>query len=494
MTTDNKTFYEVLGVPRNAKAGEIERGYSRLRASMQRESSAPDPRRAAMAKVAYDTLCDPGRRAEYDDSLGFDASAARPDRPGRRIGPALALLALMAIAGGGYYYFVMRPSAGPAVAGQQSFDPSQLLQAVAPYVGRVQGAMVSGQVRDVGLAVATGENEMATTCRGLAPGMVLTVKQEGFTARAELDRVNQDLDVCTLKVRGIAEGAKVRGDVPAAREKLQAVLLDAGPLQARQVAIERSIPDAHGHAYALKAAVSLPNGTPVFDAQARLVGIVTTPHEFGEGIVAALGAARIAQARGASGPAPTVAAAPAAADSASAASAAAARSASPAPAAAPASRGGSGGTLVGEGFSTLWKEDYRGHMIEAMDDVKKGAVGIPIAYWTLWSGRDPEVAHTSHCLVTFGAEQEVVADYDQVPGAQPADGYWYCALTRFQVELDDLPVGEYRFTIFVDGKSVAESAIRVEKRFFTPTVKAVLVLFVGLGLLAFLRRNKVVKL
>lgn len=68
----------------------------------------------------------------------------------------------------------------------------------------------------------------------------------------------------------------------------------------------------------------------------------------------------------------------------------------------------------------------------------------------------------------------------------------YCALTRYQVELNDMPEGEYHFEIFVNGRGVASSSIRVEKRFFTKTMLGVLVLAVGLGLLAWLRRGRTV--
>ena len=53
VTAAQKTLYEVLGVSRNAKANEIGLAYQRLRAAMQDETSAPDARRAAMAKMGF---------------------------------------------------------------------------------------------------------------------------------------------------------------------------------------------------------------------------------------------------------------------------------------------------------------------------------------------------------------------------------------------------------------------------------------------------------
>jgi hypothetical protein len=225
------------------------------------------------------------------------------------------------------------------------------------------------------------------------------------------------------------------------------------------------------------------------------VGIVVTPHTFGEGLVVALGATRIAQARG---PA-TEATVAAAATSTSAASASAPTQAEPAvppageskaPASAQARKRGPRGSIVAEGFTTLWKEDERGTLIEVMDSPKTGAIGDPIAYWTLWAGRNVLGDHRTRCLVTYGPDEEVVADYDQVPGINSAEGYWYCALTRYQADLKDLPVGEYHFTIFVDEQNVAHASARIEKKFWTRDKYAIIVVALGLALLFYVRRKK----
>jgi hypothetical protein len=171
---------------------------------------------------------------------------------------------------------------------------------VAPRVGRVQAALVSGEVRDLGIALASAENEMVTTCRGFVAGAQIYVKTGGSAAtKAELARVHEALDICTLSVRGAVAGLKMREGAVTASDKLYAIVLPAGggPPLARAVTWARPIEDAKGPALELKAAEPLENGTPVFDAQARLVGIAVAPHAYGEGIVAALGAGRIGQAR-----------------------------------------------------------------------------------------------------------------------------------------------------------------------------------------------------
>lgn len=296
MSPNNKTLYEILGLRRNANAADIAGAYGRIKAEMQKETTAPNPRLAAMAKVAYETLSNPERRAEYDASLGIVSLPASKGRGGL-IGASL--VALLAVAGAGYY-FLVRPAARPAERHPEiALAPQEILEAVSPHLGRLQSALMSGEVRDLGTAVATGENEMITTCRGIDAGALLTVKVGESTSKAVLGRANEDLDICMLTVKGAGAGIRMRPGAPGSNEKLQAVVLNpTGPAQAHQVRVARSIEDPKGAAMELKAGAPLPNGTPVFDSQARLVGIVTTPHAFGEGLVAALGASRIAQARG----------------------------------------------------------------------------------------------------------------------------------------------------------------------------------------------------
>ena len=490
MATGRQTLYEVLGVSAHAKTHDIARAYQRIRADMKKETTVPDPRFAALAKMAYETLSDSTRRAEYDESIGLVATLVRKKR--KFLGGAAAVVVGMVVVFAGYMLW-QRPAHAPT--GERLSSVAELLQSVGPRVGRVQGALVSGEIRDLGLAVETGEGEMMLPCDDIAPGMALGVVEGTTTLRAELGRVLDAQGLCALAVKGVRDGAKPRTDVPPPQEALQAIVLGPkGEPQARQVSVARALPDPKGVAFALKAAVALPNGTPIFDAQERLVGQVLSPHPFGPGLVAAIGAARIVQAHG---NAPTqVAKAPPAATMSSpptAASPVPASKSGPAPslpaATLPAPSSGRGlGHKVGEGFTTLWKEDDGDRSLaEVLDDVTKGSVGLPLAYWTRWEDGDKQL-HSSHCTVT--GPQGTVADYDQIPTEADEPGYWYCALTRFVTELDDLRVGEYTFTLFVDGRQVAERSIRIERRIFTPGRLILLVLVVGCGLLLWLRRNR----
>jgi hypothetical protein len=499
----NRTLYEVLGVSRNAKVTEIQLAYNRLREEMKKESSAPDPRLAAMAKVAVETLSHPQKREQYDKTLDALIPVRAPVRrrkSGRGAGIAIAAAALLAAGGGAWYYFMGMPGSKPAASSAGAgMTPQQVADEVAPRIGRLQGALMSGEVRSLGIAVASAENEMVTTCRGFVAGMQLTVKVGQVAQKADLARVNEELDICTISVRGAGTGLKLRGSVAAPSEKLLAIVPHptGGQPVWRAVSTVKAIEDPKGPALEVKSAEPLENGTPVFDSQARLVGLAVTPHGYGDGIVAALGSSRIPQSRGtiaaalaaekatatAQSPATPLPAAPAPGGS-------SAVNVAPAPAAAAtAPRRGGRGTMIAEGFTTLWREDDDGQIDEILDDVKKGKIGYPLAYWTRWTGRDTRFQPV-HCRIVHSESDVAFADYDQRPHEIEADGYWYCALTQYTTGLDDLRAGNYTFTIYVEGRPVAESTIKVERAILTPTRLMAIVIFVGMGLFLFLRRKR----
>ncbi len=292
MARNTKTLYEVLGVPRDAKVTDIGRAYNRIRADQEKETSAPDARLLAMAKAAYDTLSDPDRRDEYDRSLAGDSSASRP-----RSGVLVAVSAAVVLAAGAGYYFASRSN---APAAEKPMEPAELLAAVSPQIGRVQMALMSGEVRDLGTATAIGENEMVTTCSGMTAGAQLSVKMgDESSAKAEMGKSNPELDVCTLSVKNTAGNVRVREGFPAANEKLEAVFL--GPANKpllRSASVARFIDDPQGKVIEIRSAIPLPNGTPIFDQHARLVAIVTASHASDGGLFVALPGSRIVQGHG----------------------------------------------------------------------------------------------------------------------------------------------------------------------------------------------------
>lgn len=81
-----RSFYDILGVARDANADELRRAYRRaaLRLHPDRESGAPGE--MVRLNEAYDTLKNPGRRAAYDLTLRTPASRL-PARPPGAAGP-----------------------------------------------------------------------------------------------------------------------------------------------------------------------------------------------------------------------------------------------------------------------------------------------------------------------------------------------------------------------------------------------------------------------
>jgi hypothetical protein len=286
-----KTLYDVLGVSRDAKATDIGRAYSRIQATMQREDWIPDPRFEAQLKVAIETLSDPAKRDAYDATLRARSVRGKSRAP--LVGGIAA--AVLVLAAGGYW---IAGRGGPAAPKPLARD--EVLRAVGPYVGELKGALISGEVRAIGEAVVVAEDQMATTCKGFVPGATLTMKVGDYSTQASLARVDEPLDVCVLAVSSMGSPVKLRQNLPAPREEVHAIVIDgSGKPQVRQASISGFIDDPQGTLMQVQSPVPLPNGTPVFDSQARLAGIVTSPHPYGEGKSVAIPASRILQARNA---------------------------------------------------------------------------------------------------------------------------------------------------------------------------------------------------
>ena len=296
MAESERTLYDVLGVKDSAKMTEITRAYNRLQADQQKEDAAPDPRLMAQAKVAFETLSNPDKRDEYDALLRRRVLMGKNEKH-KPIKIGVAAVATVAALGVGlsmWHAHQLEEDAKP-----KPMTPEALLAAVAPQLWHMEGALMSGEVRELGTAIATQDGKLVSTCQGLAAGMVITAKSGDFSSTAELTNTNDQLDICVFKSKGATPGLKFRGDVPAAADKLQAVFVNAkGRPEARQVTGAHAVQDAQGPAFEVKAAAPLPNGAVVFDAYGRFVGIVAAPHPAGEGAAFALASRRIEQAKG----------------------------------------------------------------------------------------------------------------------------------------------------------------------------------------------------
>jgi len=226
-----------------------------------------------------------------DDSP--QAIAARHRKTWLVLGGVVAVVAVLLA----LYSFFSQPPPPPGSG--HNLSAKQIGNVVVPLVGRLESIGVSGRPQFAGLAVTTATGEMATTCHSLPPGGQLEVHFIDGKSRAESARVNRPLDMCLLNVSTTGrETAKLRAGDPANGEKVWVVALDDVKLppylvEARVVNL---ISEPNGLAMKLEAKQEFASGAAVFDTQARLVGIITNPHRYGD-FIAALSISRLEKAR-----------------------------------------------------------------------------------------------------------------------------------------------------------------------------------------------------
>lgn len=89
MSRPRGDYYSLLGIPRQASAGEIDRAYRRA-ARATHPDAHPDDTSAAdrfkAVSIAYETLSNPARRASYDRAHPLVRSADPVELQGRRAG------------------------------------------------------------------------------------------------------------------------------------------------------------------------------------------------------------------------------------------------------------------------------------------------------------------------------------------------------------------------------------------------------------------------
>jgi hypothetical protein len=269
MSLENRTLYEVLGITRNAKPYEIERAYRRLRADMQKETVAPDPRQGVIVQNAYDVLSDPVRRESYDASLRAPVKALRRAQMSPRFRAAVAgggLVVAVLVA-----WFAFRPDER-----QRPRDPREIAEAASLAVGRVQGIDVGGAVTPLGLAFAIDKGALATNCAGLTPTSQLVV---GFAQRkvpARVATIYQKDEVCRLAADGMGSWPlAIAPSLPFVGQKVYATQLSS----AGQLAlIDGHVRRVAGVGGLVTIEVGGPAssqlaGGPLLDAQGRVLGV-----------------------------------------------------------------------------------------------------------------------------------------------------------------------------------------------------------------------------
>jgi len=184
------------------------------------------------------------------------------------------------------------------VAASEPLPPEQILALGEQLVAPMEETRISGEVAQTGVAIATAQHEMVTPCHTLAAGAQIMVGSGAKAARADMARADIERDICMLRVKDSNDVvAKLRVSDPAPGERIYTVVRSGPrPTELKEGHVTRAVAGAQGgKAYELVLPGKIPNGSPVLDVRGNLIGIVTSPHAYGEGLTVALAASRISQ-------------------------------------------------------------------------------------------------------------------------------------------------------------------------------------------------------
>jgi hypothetical protein len=266
-----QSLYQILRVSSNAKREEIERAYRRIKAQLQDETTPPDPRLRVMIEQARDVLLDPVRREAYDRE--WFAPRAQVQRARRK--PALmamAVVALLALGAGGW--MLMRE---PEASMPQARPRSEIEQAVAMAVGRVQRIDLSGGRSTLGVAFAISEGVLVTYCEGLTPTSEVIVLFGDRPAPVRVGAVDAATGLC--KLTGTAVGSWPLELAHSGPKSGETVYLAAADPTGRTRLVDAQFKsnDRVGSLPAFRVSVDSTHepGTPLIDGQARVVAAAT---------------------------------------------------------------------------------------------------------------------------------------------------------------------------------------------------------------------------
>ena len=194
-----------------------------------------------------------------------------------------AVVAIAAAAGGGF--FLMKRG-GPPPA-----DTEQLANAATLAVGRVDSVDLTGKGGPVGLAFAIDENLVATTCNGITPMSQLTLFWPPRTVPAQVAQIDSKLGVCKLSAFGIgARPLVVTAANPAVGEDVYATKMNpAGVVTLVHAKVTRVTGSGDGKIVEISVKVQPEmQGSPVMNAQGRVIGVAVLPDPAGRGQVVGL--------------------------------------------------------------------------------------------------------------------------------------------------------------------------------------------------------------
>jgi serine protease Do len=320
-----KNNYEILDIPIDASVDAIRFAYGRALDAIKRER--PDDAGAiAEVRKAYEILSDTERRTAYDSRL-----ARVPGRPATRDAVALEagssngwmkwmIGALVIAIGFGVYAFVRKKeesaeigprtvrmptqttrsnTAEPVTAASTSENASapsnaakltseQLFSAASPSIARITAKNTSGNTVAIGSGVVIDSSHIITNCHVAQQGQQLSARVGRDTLNAIIDIADEEFDLCRLSVSQMDAPAATIGRVADLRtgQRVYAIGAPQGldlTLSDGLVSALREFPE--GTVIQTSAPVSPgSSGGGLFDANGKLVGIITFQHRFGQNL------------------------------------------------------------------------------------------------------------------------------------------------------------------------------------------------------------------
>ena len=247
-----RSLYQILGVPTDATAQQIERAYQRLKREQQQETTPPDQRLRVLIEHAHDVLTDPASREQYDRDSGTLPQIARKITPAR---VALIVVAFTALGAGAWWLF-SRDEA-PAVK-------REVADAVAMAVGRVARIEPSGTTTPLGLAFAIAEGTLVTSCEGITPAVELVVEFGKRAAPVHATAIDEATQLCKLGGGAVGSWPLALSTIPPSTGlPVYAVGTAGTAAQARETRYGRAPPRKEDL------------GGPLLDSEARVVAVAS---------------------------------------------------------------------------------------------------------------------------------------------------------------------------------------------------------------------------
>lgn len=271
---EKPTLYDALGIDQRASPSDIGRIYRRLKSEMEGEHAAPNPRRLALIRQAYEVLSDKDKRAAYDKSIKGEKFLGV--KPGASPTKKFAMLGVVVAAGLGAAWWFTLGNAPKAVKQGKGASLDEIRTAASLSVGRVSRVEMSGSRTNLSAAVAIEEGVMIAPCAGIDPGAQLMVRIPPRDIPAQVKQVDESAGLCRLALSGGGSWPlAMTTTLPRAGDKVYAASLGSlGEVVLIPGEVRKVVRGERGNIVDSTAKVgSLLEGTPLLDKDGRIIAV-----------------------------------------------------------------------------------------------------------------------------------------------------------------------------------------------------------------------------